>query len=206
MVHKFDNRLGNLDEGLEMIRIARAKTIRGYMPEYEMKFLAEHAQNQRYIVEVGVWKGRTSRVFADNMLPIGKLWSIDHWQGQKSQNDYHFINQQIRKHGGNAIYEEFCFNLKDHIDAGRVIPVREDSQKGLPKILQPEIGKIGLLFLDGDHTYEGVLRDIDNFSPLVCHGMICGDDYDDNHSQLRKAVDERYPDASHHGKIWYVIR
>lgn len=57
----------------------------------------------------------------------------------------------------------------------KIFLLREDSHleqtvKKVEKVLQEE--KINFLFIDGDHTYEGVKRDFELYSPLVENGGI----------------------------------
>lgn len=48
-----------------------------------------------------------------------------------------------------------------------------------------------LIYIDGDHTYEGCMADIRNALPLlVPGGTLCGDDYDVQHPGVMKAVVE----------------
>lgn len=57
--------------------------------------------------------------------------------------------------------------------------------------------KVDMLFIDGDHSYNGVRRDFNNYSPLVVSGgFIIFDDYlDAKHSpEVRKAVDDLVKD------------
>ena len=58
--------------------------------------------------------------------------------------------------------------------------------------VKSDLGEVDILFLDGDHTYEGVKADLINYSPLVksggmiiCHDMCSGYDPD-----VRRAVYE----------------
>jgi hypothetical protein len=51
---------------------------------------------------------------------------------------------------------------------------------------------VDVVYIDGDHSYEGVLRDISD-SLLVCNEWICGHDYDDpRYPGVRQAVDEMF--------------
>jgi len=51
--------------------------------------------------------------------------------------------------------------------------------------------KIDLLFIDGDHSYEGVKNDFLNYSSFVAkNGLIILDDYNDNYKGIIKFVNE----------------
>lgn len=39
------------------------------------------------------------------------------------------------------------------------------------------VGSVDLVYIDGDHTYEGVKLDIEMYGPLA-RKVLCGDDYD----------------------------
>ena len=58
-------------------------------------------------------------------------------------------------------------------------------------------GTIRFLFIDGDHTYEGVRKDLELFAPKLCgDAIIVFDDFSDNFPGLLVAVDEflnRFP-------------
>lgn len=63
-------------------------------------------------------------------------------------------------------------------------------------------------YVDGDHTYEGVLRDLKAWYPLVrSGGILCGDDYD--WAGVKQAVTEFFQGKeekieSPHYQKWYV--
>lgn len=49
--------------------------------------------------------------------------------------------------------------------------------------------RLAFLFIDGDHSYEGALTDIQNFVPLVVpDGLVCI--HDENIVHVRRAIDE----------------
>lgn len=53
--------------------------------------------------------------------------------------------------------------------------------------------KINFLFIDGDHRYEGVRKDIDNWLPKVSRATNCYvafHDYEETHKGVMRAVDE----------------
>ena len=60
--------------------------------------------------------------------------------------------------------------------------------------------KIDFLWIDGDHSYEGVKKDIYHWTPLVKKGgFICFHDYRDA-PRVKKAVDE----LTTSGKIKFI--
>ncbi len=166
------------------IDVSQAKQIKGYMSEFELEWLAKMAQGKRYIIEIGIWKGRSTRAMADHMNPSGILFCID-----------------------DPIPPEFFKNLEDYIRTDQVIPIVHDSQTGVPSRLHPMKEKIDMLFIDGDCSYKGVSSDIDNFSPYVkTDGIISGNNYDDYHGPLSNVVQERFihKGLKTHGNIWFV--
>lgn len=62
-----------------------------------------------------------------------------------------------------------------------------------------------LVYLDGDHTYEGARMDILAYGPLA-RKVLCGDDYDlalPSVAGVIRAVDELVPERKVHGRLWF---
>lgn len=70
--------------------------------------------------------------------------------------------------------------------------------------------KFSLIFIDADHSYEGVKKDIANLWPLVKHGgVLAGHDYGINYPGVKQAVTEfislnKLDDVRIEGEIWSV--
>jgi len=82
----------------------------------------------------------------------GKLWAIDphkptEWNDDASVDTYGILAENLRRVG-----------LTAHVEV-----VREDSGSAAASWNRP----IDLLFIDGDHSYDGVKRDWDAFAPFV---------------------------------------
>lgn len=72
----------------------------------------------------------------------------------------------------------------------------------LKKVYQAE--KISLVFIDADHSYEGVSKDIQVAEALNCI-IVSGDDY--SFAGVKKAVDENYGSLVQKiGDMWWVDR
>jgi hypothetical protein len=194
--------------------LTRALNTPGYMPKHELKWLAEHASRAQRIVEIGSWKGRSTRALADHVYqPGGVVYAIDHWSGQLRDPAAAPERELMTRGGGDRaagkaiIQAEFNANLADHIAAGTVVPVDWNSQLGLPTHVQ--LPKVDLLFIDGDHSLVGCQSDIDNFAPLVRKGgILAGHDYNNQprHRGVREIVDQYFGDKGlqTHGTIWWV--
>jgi len=69
---------------------------------------------------------------------------------------------------------------------GRAKLIREKSWAAADQF---EDGLFGLVYIDGDHTYEGVKKDLNAWYPKVSKGgIICGDDI--GWAGVKQAVDE----------------
>jgi GT2 family glycosyltransferase len=149
--------------------------------------------------EVGSWKGRSSRAIADNLPPDGILFCVDTFNGSSGEPDAH---KTAKDRAGDDTYLCFCANLADHIEAGRVVPLRMDSANAAGFLKDMGL-RLDACFLDGDHSHEGIKRDIEAWKPLVKEGgLLCGHDYylpEQNPLAwvgVRQCVDELFPEAT----------
>jgi len=149
--------------------IEKALGIAGWMSEGELLWLASKAMECKYIIEYGSLQGRSTRALADNLQDDGKIWAVDPWNG-----DYYIdYTGDVLNQVDTYVLPIFKENLKDHIATGRVVPCRGFSYNFLPPNL------VDMVFIDGDHRPETVLRDIQQaLKSLRPGGIISGHDYD----------------------------
>jgi predicted O-methyltransferase YrrM len=179
------------------ISIERALTIGGWMSPRELIWLAAAAQTCYRILEFGSFHGRSTRALADNSPPNCIIHCVDPWNG-----DY-LTDDELKVADMNTYVKPyFEINLKDHIESGKVVPHRGYSYS----FKSDE--KFDLVFLDGDHRYQTVIKDINKAWELTrSHGIICGHDY--GHTLwpgVKKAVDERFLKINLMETIWFKER
>jgi hypothetical protein len=180
-----------------MINVARARNIEGWMSDNELRFLAEHASKYKTILEVGSYKGRSTRAMADNSS--GTIYAIDPWNGNygKDYDDPHDIAFRSYKTNGHLIYKEFQKNLTDHIKTGKVVPIKDEFNK----FYTPSPG---MIFIDACHEYNHVKDDI-HHSLLMTPQFLCGHDYSGNWPGVMAAVDEIFgPGLEKVDSIWWI--
>ena len=172
------------------VDISKASTIPGWMSTRELLWLANRAAENKLIVEFGSYHGRSTRALADNCVN-GRIWAVDPWDGDypsQSGDPMQWINTYC--------YPQFCNNLKEHIESKLVVPYRGFSFSfRLPY-------NVDMVFIDGDHRYETVLKDIDKANELVrSGGIICGHDY--NWDSVKQAVHEKLGLVEVEDSIWW---
>lgn len=130
------------------------------------------------VAEVGVWKGENAKNMLEN-LNIKKLYLIDPYIEWFDKTSIIYSQDEITKAEKKA--HEL---LKDYED--KVEWVRQFSS-----IAKNMIPDCDLVYIDGDHEYDFVLRDMENYyEKLKPGGLLCGDDYRSNKPGVVKAVDE----------------
>src|SRR5258706_4800349 len=165
------------------------------MSPNELTWLATQAQKYKTIVEFGSFHGRSTRALADNISDEGTIWAVDTWNG-----DYIDESGDALERVDTYVLPQFRANLQDHIDFGRVIPVRNFSYAFNLPIL------VDMVFIDSDHRYETVKKDIKKALLLLkSGGILSGHDY--NHplwSGVSKAVNELSKSFETCEMIWYT--
>lgn len=124
-------------------------------------------------VEIGSWMGGSARIIAPHS---GRLFCVDPWSS--------FYVSDIGELNPEEMFSLFCMNVQDYL-FDRVIPCRGLSATWSRIWTIP----IDFLFIDGDHSYEGVISDIRGWLPRMREGgIILGHDY--SLPGVANAVDE----------------
>ena len=171
-----------------LINIEKALTIDGWMQPEELAWLAEQAQRRRFIVEIGSYLGRSTRALADNALGI--VYAIDDWHGPR---DVDWLTDEQR----GAIADTFRKNMEG--TKARVEMISSD-HAAASVIETPD-----MVFIDGDHEYASVKRDIDRwYARMALGGLLCG--HDVNHVGVAQALRHTFGKyaIAPNTTIWYV--
>lgn len=110
------------------------------------------------IVEIGSYLGASACCIASGLNKYSKLYCIDSW------------NNDAMSEGTKDTFDEFLVNTKkfEHL----ITPIRGMSYDVVDDIKKLTNNHIDMFFIDGDHSYEGVKKDWDLYSPLLKSGSI----------------------------------
>ena len=143
--------------------------------------LARSLKNNSVIVEIGAFKGESACFISEG---IGTknciLYSIDTWHNDRMPQ------------GRGDVFADFLKNIEPY--KNKIEPLRGYSSEVVRS--WPKERKIDFLFIDGDHSYIGIKRDVQDWIPLVKkNGIICFHDYPEEPG-VKKVVDEIIQDGT----------
>lgn len=101
----------------------------------------------RKVIEIGRYKGGSTLVIAAAMNGEGEFWSVD--LGEK----------EARLHGARG-RRGFDDQIRDVCSR---FGLKVDLRIGDSRTIEVETGDVDLVFIDGDHSYEGVKNDFERF-------------------------------------------
>lgn len=134
--------------------LAKAET---QTSDAERATLARHAAGKRRLVEIGVWHGVTTKVLRHRMAADGILLGIDPYlKGRLGFSAQRVIARREVARIPNGKVE---WHRLTGVEAARVYAAND----GPP---------VDLVFIDGDHSYEGLRGDWEAWNPLVAPGGI----------------------------------
>lgn len=169
--------------------LTKAASIQGWMSAEELTWLGEQAEQHINIVEIGSFMGRSTRMLTDNTK--GQVTAVDVWN-----LDIPEYSRLLQGRPISALFEKFKLNMLG------VRNLRIAKKSSLEAATEFRDEKFDMVFIDADHSYEGVTADIAAWKPLVsAGGIICGHDWD--WESVRKAVTDSLPQAIPvAGSIW----
>ena len=142
-----------------------------------------------HFVELGCWKGKSSAYMAVEILNSGKdikFDCIDIW----SDKPYDGFNMQ--QEFGDDLMNIFLDNIKPVSHAINVI--RKDSSLAAADYAD---NSVDFVFVDADHSYEGVRKDIIAWFPKVKEGgILAGHDYAWT-PHIRQVCNELFGEGNH---------
>jgi hypothetical protein len=172
-----------------------ALNVKGLSGWDDLAFLAHSACTHTKILELGSYYGRTTMAMADHTT--GFVIACDSFKGPEDI----VISWKERS----AICDTFAANLSQHIASGRVLPWKAD-HGSLDFANAPQPPKYDMVFIDGSHRYENVMRDIKTaLSVLEPNGLLCGHDYDMGSPGVVQACTEILGtfNVAEHSRIWW---
>ena len=171
--------------------VDKAEKIQGWMTRAELEWLYEKAKDMQSVVEIGSFKGRSTYVLASACNgDSGKVYAVDPFTGAATPE------------AGKSTFEDFIKNC-GHFKNLTVL--KKMSQEAATSEHVP--ADVDMVFLDGDHSYEAVMEDLETWTPRA-KKLLCGHDLTDpNNPGVRQALYEFFGAdrvASGPDSIWYI--
>lgn len=134
-------------------------------------------------VEIGAWKGKSAVYMAEEIKKHNKqikFFTIDSFNGEGGDYDEDF---DVKNQTVLSTYYKNIEPLKNYITT-----IVSDSKDAYNHF---DDHSIDFLFIDGDHRYEGIKRDLQLWFPKIKYGgIIAGHDYNEPTCGVKQAVDE----------------
>jgi hypothetical protein len=145
-------------------------------------------------VEVGVRYGKNAAALFRE-LPLLELWMVDRWEKPPQGDSYYNSGDGIadRPHGHFSKCLHSAVELtREYSDRRHMI--QRDSLSAATFLRRTLGPMFDFVFLDADHSYEGVRDDIEAWAPLVkAGGLLCGHDYGHPRiGEVARAVNEAF--------------
>jgi len=168
------------------------------------KDLAYSIPDNSKILELGVWKGRSLCSIADIIKEKNlKVWAIDTFEGTDSTPyEKNHLAEEAKRINIQDIFEQ---NIKDFGLQDYITVIKGST---FDKHILFEDKTFDLLFLDADHSFEAVVKDIKNWYPKVkSHGIFSG--HDIAWSSVENAVCEYFGKNFNYSvgaNVWWVYK
>lgn len=185
----------------EIRRYAGANMFSNYHHFY--KWIVGTKKDYKVFAEVGVWKGDGVSYLANLLKSTGKdfeIYAIDLFDKLWKYKDY-----ETRYAGYHIKYmsEMYQYNLEKTETRDFITDVKGYSDKVAHQF---EDDFFDSVFIDADHEYEPMEKDLEAWLPKVKKGgILAGHDYVQSQQGVIKAVDQSFGGKKkiHQGYVWY---
>jgi len=154
------------------------------------------------VIEIGSYQGRstfflgTAVKFSGN----GKLYAIDHFKGNLGKEKLYVV----QKNDLSDLEAGFRKNIENSGLSEVVDIINKSNEEAAYSIRD---NTVRMLFIDGDHTPEGVTKDLNLFFPkLKVGGIIVFDDYDPKSFEGLVKVVNSFIESKKHSRSYLLGR
>lgn len=149
--------------------------------------------------EIGVGCGGTSKLLLEK-FPNLTLWMVDTWRRFDPKSPYRETGDRRSKLSDSDQEARFQATIEaTKFAEDRAVPVRLSSSEAA-KIAKSQRCLFNFVFIDGDHSYDGVYKDLCDWWPLVSgfsSSLFCGHDYGHHkYHGVKKAVDQFFSEKN----------
>lgn len=143
---------------------------------YDM--FAEKINDGDNILEIGALLGKSTCYLAETLARKNKknvsLYVVDLWKTETCTSSKKY-EEQIFKEYGSDLFPHFKHNLQNAQSWDIIKPMQMSSNEAF-KIFKDMNINFRFTFIDGDHSYEQCLKDIQNFKTITTE-ILAGDDF-----------------------------
>lgn len=169
-------------------------------------FYSEVAEKKyKVLVELGTWKGHSIKYLAKRLKEQNyefELFGVDLFDDSLIHNNEgnEYLKPQME-----FVWEIYNENLKRDGVRDFVKDIKKNSWDASNDF---EDESVDFIFIDADHKYESVVKDIQSWLPkLKKGGMMSGHDFTQPTAGVKKAVEELLPDFKlGTDNIWIYIK
>jgi hypothetical protein len=167
------------------------KSIPGMITETAGQYLFTIAFSQIAngdIVEIGSWQGKSTLYLAKAAMlsKNGIVHAVDHFKGNAGKESYYVVGKSDLSDLPSGFERNIAmFKLSNYVKQYAM------DSKNAAELLHSEGISIRMLFIDGDHTYEGIRRDWQAWASMViAGGIVVFDDFRPEAEGVVKFVNE----------------
>lgn len=151
-----------------------------------MQFIGEHGRAPE-VVEIGSWAGRS----AIAMVSAGaRVLCVDHWKGNKNDSGTAGVDEE-------RAFRTFLKNTEADRKSGKITYFRGSSEEAAR---QYKPCSFDIIYIDAEHDYDSVKRDIELWRPMAKH-IVAGHDYG-VFPGVERAVKEQFANHRTMGAVW----
>lgn len=174
------------------------KDIKGYCDFHDFySSMLNHIPDGGKMVEVGCFKGHSVVYMASISKPQAKdftIYAVDTFTG----------SPEHKKKGITDFYDEFLNNVVSCGVSNYIDPMKMTSEQA-SKCFPDE--SLDFVFLDADHSYQAVKKDIELWLPKVkVGGVLAGHDFCVAWPGVIQAVDESFTEFEKIKTVWKVTK
>lgn len=146
------------------------------------------------MVEIGCYQGESTQIWCENFK---KVFAIDPWVSGKGYDENDYASKEMK----NAVETTFDSLLKKYDNLEKI------KNFSYEVFGQFEDESLDFVYIDGEHTYDGVNKDIELYLPKIKKGgYIAGHDYKPKWQGVMGAVNDAFksPDIVFDDNSWLV--